>query len=1272
MCSDRGLIAAFAILLTGTIGFFIVSKIDTQVSALPRKIIQVESGAYHSTALDSIGMVYTWGDNSSGQLGNGTTTGASTPTPVVTAGTPMAGKKITSISTSGHHTLALASDGAIYAWGRGGEGQLGNDEWVDKTLPGEVEVSNTPMADKTIVAVSAGAFHSFALASDGTVYAWGRNDYGQLGNDTNQYSAVPVSVVTTGTPMASKAVISISAGGFHTLALTSDGIVYGWGRNNNGQVGDNTTTARTKPVAVSVSGTTMAGKTITSVAAGTAYSHAVSTEGLVYSWGYNSNGQLGDNTTNQRNRPASVSVTTTPMNGKFITSISAGDAQSLALASDGTMYSWGDNIAGHLGDGTNTERRRPVAVVAAGTPMAGKAIASISMQGDEHTIVLASDGAVYSWGGNSDGQLGNGTTTGSYTAVQTSFSLLSTPSVPRNIAATSSQGSVILNWTAPIELYGQSITGYSLQYRTLGNATWTTVSISGAVTSHTQTGLVNAQKYQVRLAAVTAAGVGNYSSIMLTEPRNMTITSISPNAGPPAGGQDVTITGTDFALKDKDIIQIASGYSHMLALGADGAMYAWGSNSRGQLGDGTSTQRNYPIRVVTTGTPIEGKRVVKVAAGYDTSFAITSDGKLYSWGENNHGQLGRGSVSIIFNPTPQEVVTAGTPMSGKKIVDIVSNQATTLALDSDGVLYSWGYNEHGELGQGTAGVSVIVPALVKTTGTSIQGKRITAVSAGEYYFLVIDNDGLVHSWGRNLYGELGNNTQYTFEYEPTAVVTAGTPMAGKVIVGIAGSMWHSMAVDSNGNVYTWGDNEYGQLGDGTAVSSYVPVAVNTANTPMAGKKITSVTAGGNDFFISNIEASHSVAVAEDGTMYTWGENYAGELGDGTTTRRTKPVAVDVSGTSMAGKQITQASGGIFYTAALSSDGKVYAWGSNSNGQLGDNSTTNRTKPVATSTTAPSALAQSSPIVTFDGIQATNVSLVNSTTIAARTPAHAAGTVDVVANLGDGDTRYTATLTNGYIYGTSPGAPTALAATPRDNGVQLNWTAPASNGGSAIIDYVIQYSADNGITWNTYADGIAITTNTLVPTPMPLNAGTTYTFRVAAVNGIGQGAWSNTATGRVRYITISSPTSLTVNVTPTGGARMSSLSQNVTVSTNGVLGYQLLLGAGSSERNLVNGSSTIAPTTGTQATPITLANSSWGYRVPGIGGFGNGSGVETNTTVSSYTWAGIPAIESPAVIRTRTTAITNQSTTVWYGVSVTSGQRSGAYTGTVTYTAVTRD
>ena len=1232
------------------------------VNALAIRIVKVSNGSYHSFGLTSDGRIYAWGRNTSGELGIGTTLARSNvPIAVKTTGTPMDGKVVKQVEGGGRyegsHSIALASDGTVYTWGFNQYGQLGDNTTTNSRSPIAVQVAGTPLAGKTIVQIAAGADHSLALDSGGALYAWGSNAYGQLGNGTTTNSSVPVAVKIAGTPLAGKTIVQIAAGANHNMVLTSDGAVYTWGWNYHGQLGNNTKTNSNTIVAVQTIGTPLAGKKIVKIAAGQGHSLALTDDGMVYTWGRNDTGQLGNNATTDVMLPVTVTVTGTPMSNKTIVEIASGARHSLAIDSSGKVYAWGHNGSGQLGNNSTVNALTPVAVQAP----ADKNIIQVSGSGwlGASSSALASDGTVYSWGRGFDGQLGDGTNNDSSVPVITTINLVDTPSTPTHVMAKPGDTTAIISWQAPIVSGGQNITGYVLQYQAVGASSWTTINVAAAATSHTITGLTNDQTYRVRLAAKTTAGTGDFSNVVLVTPHaKPTITNVSPAIGPIAGGQNVTLTGANFVLKNKKIMQTVNGNGYSLALSADGTVYTWGRNEYGQLGNGvTATNSPVPVAVKTAGTPMEGKTIVQISAKVWYALALASDGTVYSWGFNSWGQLGSGTSGTANNASaPVAVKTAGTPMEGKTIVQVAAGATHSLALATDGTIYAWGKNEYGQLGDDSTTNSP-VPVAVKTAGTPMDGKTIIQIHAGYEHSLALASDGTVYAWGRNNSGQLGKNDA-TDAHIPAAVQTLGTPMAGKVIVQLVAGNSQSMALASDGTVYTWGWNQYGQLGNGTTTNSRIPVAVVTTGTPLAGKIISQIAAGN----------AHALAMTDDGTVYTWGWNQYGQLGNNSTINSSLPVIVKTTGTPLAGKMITQiASGGSPNSLVLANDGTMYTWGWGQHGQLGNGTIgTDAKTPLAVSTAPPSALAPSAPKVTFDGIEATNVTIVNSTTITATTPAHAAGLVDVAIDLGDGDELYKTAKTSSYRYATVPDAPTNLATAPLDNAVRLTWTAPANNGGSPITDYVIQYSADGGITWSTYSHIASTSTTVTIPFLTP----TTYTFRVAAVNAIGTGAYSATATGQIRYITLSAPTSVDIAVTPAGGTKMSSKSANVLVATNAATGYKLSLSTQNANRNLTNGSQTITPTAGTQTAPIALSGSAWGYRVNGIGNFGSTTTAENNVASSAYTWAGVPDHTAPHVIRT--TAIANptaETTTVWYGVSVTGSQQSGIYTATVTYTAI---
>ena len=280
------------------------------------------------------------------------------------------------VSAGATHTLVLKADGTVWAWGKNDLGQLGDGTTALRTSPVQVPGLGA------VVAVSAGRSHSLALTQDGKVWAWGDNSSGELGDGTTVPRLRPVQIATL------SEVTAIAAGGrFFSVALKADGTVCTWGENALGQLGDGTNTPRLRPV--SVPGLTG----IKAIAAGRAHVLALRRDGDVYAWGWNSIGQLGDGTQIDRTRPVAV------RNVNDAVAISAGSlTHSLALRSDGLVLAWGNNYSRQLGD--NSQPQRPTPTFVPG--LAG--IVAIAA-GSSHNVALAGNGSVYVWGSNLAGQL---------------------------------------------------------------------------------------------------------------------------------------------------------------------------------------------------------------------------------------------------------------------------------------------------------------------------------------------------------------------------------------------------------------------------------------------------------------------------------------------------------------------------------------------------------------------------------------------------------------------------------------------------------------------------------------------------------------------------------------------------------------------------------------------------------------------------------------------------------------------------------------------------
>jgi alpha-tubulin suppressor-like RCC1 family protein len=338
----------------------------------------ISAGEHHTCALTRAGAAECWGDNLSGELGDGTTMNRTTPVAVTGLGSGVA-----AISAGEGHTCALTSVGGVECWGTNFWGQVGDGTSMGKTTP----VAVTGLSSG-VTAISATGGHTCAVTSAGAVECWGSNEYGQVGDGTTKEKLSPVPVTGLGS-----GVTAVSVGRNYTCALTSAGAVECWGENTHGQIGDGTTTKKTAPVPVSG-----LGSGISAITADGFHTCALTSAGAAECWGQNEVGQLGDGTTMEKTTPV-------PVNGlsSGVTAISAGLDHTCALTSSGAMKCWGANGRGELGDGTVSTKTSPAPVFGLSS-----GVLAISAGGD-HTCALTV-GSVKCWGYNSNGQLGNGTT----------------------------------------------------------------------------------------------------------------------------------------------------------------------------------------------------------------------------------------------------------------------------------------------------------------------------------------------------------------------------------------------------------------------------------------------------------------------------------------------------------------------------------------------------------------------------------------------------------------------------------------------------------------------------------------------------------------------------------------------------------------------------------------------------------------------------------------------------------------------------------------------
>ena len=330
---------------------------------------------------------YGWGNNQTGEVADGTTTTRKLPVPSVGLGDAL------SMSVGEVHGLAALRDGSVVAWGHNKSGQLGNGSTTDSLTPVGVRGLGTAKA------IAAGDSFSLAVLGNGQVLAWGKNRSGELGDGKAPTAkALPVGVVGLG---AGSGVIALAGGHSHALALKADGTVLAWGNNQSGQLGDGSApTDHDKPVQVAGLG---AGSGVVQIAAGGSGSFALKSNGVVLAWGNNQTGALGDGSTpTDHHTPVQVAGLGP---GSGVVKVVAGFSSAYALKRDGTVVAWGNNQKGETGSGdAPNDHPTPTTVRGLG------GIVDIAA-GWEHGLALAGNGTVFAWGDNRLGQLGDGTTT---------------------------------------------------------------------------------------------------------------------------------------------------------------------------------------------------------------------------------------------------------------------------------------------------------------------------------------------------------------------------------------------------------------------------------------------------------------------------------------------------------------------------------------------------------------------------------------------------------------------------------------------------------------------------------------------------------------------------------------------------------------------------------------------------------------------------------------------------------------------------------------------
>lgn len=706
-------------------------------------------------------------------------------------------RKIVAVSAGASHSLALTTDGKVLAWGNDAAGQLGDG-------PSSPEVCNgVPCSTKRVtvlddrgnalgqvVALSAGENHNLAVRSDGSVVAWGVNAVGETGNPAfpgNQHAAVPVAGI--GGSGTLKGAIGVAAGDGFSLALMADGTVLSWGDDSFGQLGNGAVTGpKTSPVRVSGIGGVGTLQNAVAIAAGSFHAMAVLADGTMVAWGRNGLGQLGTGETGgTATSPARVVA---PAGSAFldrVTAIEAGNKFSIALRSDGTVFAWGDDTDGQLGNGSVTgAKNRPGTVLDTDGRSPLARVVAISA-GKFHGLAMRADGTGVSWGTNASGELSAGTMANAPVPVPV---LASGSGMTRMIGiAGGGAHSLFLANTAGTELTGG-----------LGGSIYT---IPGSNGTGALSGTVGVSAGYYFAAALMADGTVS------------TFGSTSGDLGQYGRGSSVTqaplpVLGLNGTGVLNNVVALSAGEIHTVALRADGTVVAWGDNRAGQLGHNQPVMfSNIPVQVVDAdGRPFDN--VIAVAAGYLHSIALRSDGSVWAWGSNGNGQIGSGAVGV----TQRTPVRVDAPDAGSLTgaISISAGFLHSSALLVDGSVLTWGDDSFEQIGDGLAAAQSCSGAPCQTRPVKV-AKGMIALSIRGNHGLAMGPDGTVVAWGSDLQGESGNGPAFGTQNKPAAV--SGVNGAAAIAAGYE----HSLVLKADGTMQAWGSNGFGELGMGAGVTA---------------------------------------------------------------------------------------------------------------------------------------------------------------------------------------------------------------------------------------------------------------------------------------------------------------------------------------------------------------------------------------------------------------------------------------------------------------------
>lgn len=828
-----------------------------------RNFLFAKSAGGSNYATSTYGTLFTWGNNSDKQIGNGASPFGTTT--FINYSSPI---QITATTTwktigQGANALNIKDNGEMWVWGLNAQGSCGlgtSTTFISvPTQIGSLTTWKTPSS-------GSGGTTRFngVIKTDGTLWMFGRNYSGQLGDGTiiNKSSPIQVGSDTNWSSVSTcYAYYSPTFTQYYgsTLAVKTNGQLWAWGGNSRGQLGLGNTTMYSSPKQVG------ALTTWSKAYLGDRFAVAIKTDGTMWSWGFNNEGQLGLGNTTNYSSPKQIGSSTD------WSKAAPGKNSCSAIKTGGTLWGWGRNSAGQLGDGTTTIRYSPVQI---GSLTEWSKV----LRSYQSAVALKTNFTAWSWGLNSFGQLGDGTTTSRSSPVQ-----IGTDENWINVtafAAGVSKGIKAAPLIAPTVVGTPTITGTAQAQSTLAVSGITTTGFDVALTFQWQANSTNIPGAIGQYYIISSAYVGQTIRCVVTA------TNV-------AGSASATTASTA-------TVTVLKGY-----------LWAWGQGGAGVLGLGSTTTFSSPVQVGSS------NNWSVVTTNFRQSAAI-ADGKLYTTGRNNYGQLGNGNTSNVYTFTQIGALT--------NWYDVSMGGTFCAAIKTDGTLWAWGNGGTGQLGNGNT-TSRSSPVQI---GTDTNWAK---VSCGERSWSAIRTTGSIWSCGENTVGQLGlgDTTNRSSPVQIGVLTNWIRVSAGGDFTGDSKSV---AAVKADGSIQSWGST-----GGVYSLGNYSNTVSGVRSSP-----IQSTTK--KNWLTATRGMTCCISLKQDGTMWGWGGNGQGQLGDGTTTTRASATQIgSLTNWSNGAKQGCGGYAGGGFAQAIKSDGTMWTWGYNGYGALGDGTTTNRSSPV---------------------------------------------------------------------------------------------------------------------------------------------------------------------------------------------------------------------------------------------------------------------------------------------------------------------------------------